>query len=69
MFMQILQVLDKHEDELIFVFGNAILGGYKMGTYVDMVTLLPSPYALQGNSTFLMQVSPFHCNSAQRVLS
>ena len=53
-------MLNKHEDELMFVFGNVTLKGYKTGTYVDVVTLLPSPYALEGNTKCLMQVSPFH---------
>ena len=53
----VLQALDNHEEELLVMFGNVPLQGYRMGTFVDVCSLVPTPEAALQQSQRLLQVS------------
>ena len=50
-------MLDKHEEELLFIFGNCTPETYRMGSSVDVVTQACSPQAALEQSQRLLQVS------------
>lgn len=53
----VIQVLNAHEEDLMFVLGNVPLESYRMGAFVDMCNLVPTPHTALQRSQRLLQVS------------
>ena len=51
------QVLNAHEEDLMFVLGNVPMEEYRLGAFVDVHTLVPTPQAALQQSQSLLQVS------------
>ncbi len=60
-----IQVLHKHEEDLLVVLGNVPLEGFHLGSSLDACTLVPSPQAALLNSQRLLQVITVHFKTRQ----
>ena len=50
----VLQVLNAHEEDLMFVLGNLLVEEYHLGAFVDVHTLVPTPQAALQQSQGLL---------------